>query len=72
MRAAHDRAFGAQAKAALLAKPGQGESELAKSMGIDINNSPETFRRNLDLARDHQAIHSRGGKYYAGPRPTGL
>ena len=70
MRAAHDRAFAAQAKAALLARPGQDESELAKSMGIDINNSPETFRRNLGRARDHQAIHSREGKYYVGSRPV--
>jgi hypothetical protein len=72
MREAHRRAFDSQAREALEANPGQTEDELARSMGINIKNSPEIFRRNLGLARDRQAIHSRDGKYHPGPRPLGM
>ena len=69
MKTHHDRVFAQQALIAVSKRPGQDEFELAESMGIDIRNDIDAFRRNLGLARDRQAIHLRDGKYYPGSRP---
>jgi hypothetical protein len=68
MKQAHRSDFASQAREELTRKQGLTEKNLAKAMRCENN---DTFRRNLGLAIDSQAIHKRNGHYYPGAWTAG-